>query len=106
METYIDEKTGTKRCRAGETNPKWVVVGVTPRDDYTIIVDFIDGSKKSYDMKPTISKFDAFKKLQDINEFKKAFVDRDTVAWDEMLDIAPETLYDRGVVVANPNTAP
>ena len=72
---------------------------VFPKDNYTLRIRFIDGSEKTYDMKPIIEKIPAFGALKDLEMFRRAHVERDTVAWDDMLDLAPESLYERGVLV-------
>lgn len=64
-----------------------------------MLVDFIDGSRKRFDMKPIIDKFEPFKRLKDIDEFKTVHTDSVTVVWDDMLDVAPESLYEKGVIV-------
>ena len=82
-----------------QNTPPWIVVEVKPQNDYTLIVDFIDGSKKRFDMKPLIDRFEPFKKLKNIEEFKKAHLDGITVVWDDTLDIAPESLYEKGTPI-------
>lgn len=101
MRTYTDEKTGMKLCCA-DTGPEieWIVTAVEPKEDYKLLVNFIDGSKKLFDMKPLINKGGIFAKLKDPNYFRKAHTSRNTVVWDEMIDIAPETLYERGTKLA------
>ena len=75
------------------------VRAVVPEDDYTLIVDFADGKRKRFDMKPIIARGGVFEKLKNIEFFRRVYVDRDTVAWDDIIDIAPESLYDRGVSI-------
>ncbi len=77
----------------------YIVKAVSTEDDYILLIDFIDGSRKRFDMKPIIARGGVFERLKNVAFFKKAHVDRDTVAWDDVLDIAPESLYDRGVAV-------
>lgn len=100
METYIDEKTGIKWCQVESADLEWIVTGVTPEDDYTLLVDFADGKQKRFDMKPLISRGGVFERLKNLEFFKKAHVDRDTVAWDDVIDVAPESLYERGITIA------
>lgn len=77
----------------------YLVKAVIPEDDYTLLVDFVDGKRKRFDMKPIIALGGVFERLKNLDFFKKAHVDRDTVAWDDMLDIAPESLYERGITI-------
>jgi len=76
----------------------YIVVKVKPEDDYVLLVDFIDGSQKRFDMKPLIERGGVFEKLRDKELFNKARIGRDTLIWDDVLDIAPESLYDKGVI--------
>ena len=64
-----------------------------------LLVDFVDGTKKRFDMKPIIAKGGVFNRLEDNEKFMTAHVDRDTVVWDDVLDIAPESLYEKGELV-------
>lgn len=77
----------------------YIVKAVTARDDYSLLVDFIDGQRKQFDMKPIIARGGVFERLRNLSFFKQAHVDRDTVVWDDVIDIAPESLYDKGVAV-------
>lgn len=77
----------------------YLVKAVIAEDDYTLLVDFVDGKRKRFDMKPIIARGGVFERLKNLDFFKKAHVDRDTVAWDDIIDIAPESLYDRGIAV-------
>ena len=100
MQTYIDKNTGEKICCADDNSEiKWIVTAVEPEDDYTLLVDFIDGSRKRFDMKPLINRGKIFAKLKDLDFFRKAHASRSTVVWDDMIDIAPESLYKRGISV-------
>ena len=98
MKTYIDEKTGIKMCCA-DSGPEidWIVTAVEPRIDRTLLVTFVTGEKKVFDMNELIGQGGVFARLKDDKLFMKAHTDGTTVVWDEMLDIAPESLYERGV---------
>ena len=74
----------------------YIVVAVKPIENYVLLVDFIDGTKKRFDMKPIIDRGGVFDKLKEKEKFMTAHVDRDTVVWDDILDIAPESLYEKG----------
>ena len=78
----------------------YLVKAVIAEADYMLLVDFADGQRKRFDMKPIIARGGVFERLKDAEFFKKAHVDRDTVAWDDVIDIAPESLYERGVAIA------
>ena len=73
--------------------PEWVVEEVTPREDYTLLLRFADGSIRIYDAKPLL-KEKLCAPLKDLNLFLKAHEDYGTVVWTDDLDIAPEHLYE------------
>lgn len=77
------------------------IVQVVPRDDYTVLVYFVDGKIVRYDAKPKLES-GVFRALKDIDVFlNRCGIMNDTLAWDisgqqdttECLDIDPETLY-------------
>lgn len=75
--------------------PNWVVTEVIPTEDYQLDLTFVTGERKCYDMRPKLSRkpFDA---LQNKQLFMQAKVVGPTVAWNDKIDIAPETLYEDG----------
>jgi len=72
------------------------VTQVAPRDDFHLELTFDTGERKVFDVKPYLDK-GVFRRLQDIQLFKQAYVGGGTVCWPQDLDIAPETLYDRSI---------
>ncbi len=72
------------------------VTHVIPRDDFHLELFFDTGEHKVFDVKPYLDK-GVFRRLQDIQLFKQAYVGCGTVCWPHDLDIAPETLYIRSV---------
>lgn len=86
------------------------VIQVKPTQDFTVYVYFSDGKIKLFDMKPHLGK-GVFKQVSDIKIFmEKCTVINHTLAWDlggnfdpyKCLDIAPDTIYQDGVDVADP----
>jgi hypothetical protein len=71
-------------------NPR--VAAVTPRDDYKLEIAFTNGEVGVFDCSQLLG-FGVFRELQDINYFKRAFVDGGTVVWPHEQDICPDTLY-------------
>ena len=69
------------------------VVSVTPQKDYTLLLEFENGERRRFDMKPLLDK-KPFSKLEDLPLFMKATVAYGTVVWPGNIDIAPETLWD------------
>ena len=76
--------------------PEWVVTDVEPRRDYTLIVTFITGEKKLFDMRSRLNRR-VFAPLANIALFMQAHCDGTSVAWNDEIDSAPETLYDEGI---------
>ena len=72
------------------------VTMVQALDDFELRLEFTDGSLKHFDVKPYLH-FPAFERLKQGGLFAKAHVANGTVAWDDRLDLAPETLYLKGV---------
>lgn len=76
------------------------VTKVAPRDDFCLELWFNTGDHRVFDARPYLSR-GVFTRLQNLALFKQAFVALDTVCWPGNLDIAPATLFDRSVAVAN-----
>ncbi len=74
------------------------VSAVEPLDNYTLHLTFENGEEKLFSMKPYLDK-GVFKVLRDETLFKQATVTFDTVCWNDMIDIDPETLYEDAVPV-------
>ncbi|MDR0830294.1 MAG: DUF2442 domain-containing protein [Prevotellaceae bacterium] len=70
----------------------WEVKTVVPLDDYKLMLTFENNEKRCYDVKPLLET-GVFKSLKEPKTFKSARVCFDTVAWNNDVDIAPETLY-------------
>ena len=77
--------------------PEWVVLSVEPSSDYSLLVSFIDGSKKRVDMRPIVAQGKIFEPLKDLDFFMRAKPDGTSVAWSDEIDIAPEYLYENGI---------
>lgn len=75
------------------------VTSVIPRAGYTLEITFDNGEVRLFDAGPYLTK-GVFRRLADPALFRQAFVALDTVCWPGDLDIAPETLYDRSVPLA------
>lgn len=65
---------------------------VLPKEDYMLLVEFDNGEKKVFDVKPYLNK-KAFEKLKDINEFKKVKISGLSIRWENGADICPGELY-------------
>lgn len=74
------------------------VVKVKAYQETKLEVEFTNGAIRLFDVKPLLQ-YPAFSKLRDITLFTKAQVQNGTVAWNEEIDISPDTLYLRGEVL-------
>jgi hypothetical protein len=72
---------------------------VKPLPDYCLLVRFMTGETKRYDIKPHISEWDAFKTLTHIQGlFEQVHVDAHGygIAWNDDIDLDCNTLYEYG----------
>ena len=65
---------------------------VQPLPDFGLLLEFENGEKRTFDMKPLLE-MRPFNKLKDPLLFSRATIDYGTVVWPGNIDIAPETLY-------------
>ena len=75
------------------------ITAVTANDDFSLDLQFNDGSVKRFNVKPYLD-YEVFRELNDLNYFKQVNVAFGTVQWPSEQDISPETLYIEGVAIA------
>ena len=69
------------------------IKNVKPLDDYKLFLEFYNGEKRIFDMKPLLEKT-AYKPLRDKDIFNKVHIIYDyTIAWNEGIDMCPDSLY-------------
>ena len=68
------------------------VIDVKAMPDFTLELEFENGERKRFDMKPLLVK-EPFVVLKDFTLFEKVHAEAGTVVWPGEIDIAPETLY-------------
>ena len=78
--------------------PLLYVREVTPRPDYTLLLTFSNEEIRVYDAKPLLD-YELFSPLKALTFFMQAHCEGCTVAWNDNLDIAPETLYEKSVPI-------
>ena len=71
----------------------WSVMSVRPHEDYSIDVEFFDGTKGSFDARPLLN-LQPYAPLKNPGFFMKAHAERGTVVWNDDLDVAPERVYE------------
>ena len=71
------------------------VIKVKCLDDFRLELTFDDGKSGVLDCRPIIAKGGVFSRLRDPEVFRRAKVNEELgiVAWDDEVDIAPETAY-------------
>lgn len=72
------------------------VTRVSATAGYLLQLEFENGEKRVFDMKPYLTKR-PFGRLNDSAIFNLARVQNGTVTWPGDLDIAPETLYEKSI---------
>ncbi len=84
---------------AGEKQPAIKISGVRPLPDYKLWLRFNTGEAKVFDFKPLLD-FPAFAPLKDVELFNGVYIDYGVTVWQNGdIDIAPERLYNDGVLV-------
>ena len=70
------------------------VKNVVPTEDYLLAIDFDNGERGVLDMKPYLD-FGIFRRLKELNAFKRVHVSFDTIEWDSGIDLDPEFVYNK-----------
>jgi hypothetical protein len=68
------------------------VKSVQPQDDYCLLLTFENGEKRTFDLKPYLSK-GVFMRLQNIALFKTVRVVSGSIEWQGEIDLSYDTLY-------------
>jgi antitoxin component YwqK of YwqJK toxin-antitoxin module len=71
------------------------VTNVFPKKNYLLLLEFDNGEKKEFDVKPYI-KGSWFGKLKDESYFKSVRANGFNIEWPEGQDICPDDLYFNG----------
>jgi Protein of unknown function (DUF2442) len=74
------------------------VITAKANDDFTLDLEFNDGSSRRFDAKPYLDK-GIFTELKDLDYFKNFTIAFGTVQWQNEQDFAPETLYLESVLI-------
>ena len=70
------------------------VVKVTPREDFTLAIQFDNGLGGVLDMKPHLNS-GLFGRIRDYAEFRRVHVSFDTIEWECGVDLDPEFVYEK-----------
>jgi hypothetical protein len=74
------------------------VIAATANDDFTLDLEFNDGSARRFDAKPYLE-IGIFRELKNLDYFKNIRLAFGTVQWQNEQDFAPETLYIESVEI-------
>ena len=74
------------------------VTHVTVQPDFTLLLEFENGERRTFNMSIYMD-HKPWTRLKSGNVFQGAFVENGTVAWPGNIDIDPETLYERSVLI-------
>ncbi len=74
----------------------WRITKVTPQPNYTLEIEFMDGTHGLVEMLHLVTSENAgvFSILKDITHFNKVYLEYGAVTWPGEIDLAPDALYD------------
>ena len=82
---------------ADKNRADWFVETVTPRRDYTLLIDFANGERRVYDARELLAD-NCFAPLRSVEFFMLAHRAGHSVVWNDEIDISPEYLFERSYV--------
>lgn len=88
------------------SNGRRTIVSVVANDDYTLTLGFDNGEKRLYDVAPIIEQGTVLEILNDLNTFKRVYLDEDhcvawdidpnvdsNIVWNNKIDLSPDDCY-------------
>lgn len=78
--------------------PHHKIENISPLKDYTLAVEFSDGTTRIYDVKALFEKWPIFKELKNQNLFSNVKIDIGGcgISWNDDIDISSEELFYNG----------
>ena len=80
------------------TMPEWTIKHITPLENFSLRIDFIDGSARLFDCTPLLEKA-IYSPLHDKRFFGRVYLSCGGAAWNEDIDISPEYLYEHSEII-------
>jgi hypothetical protein len=74
------------------------IIHVSVQSDFVLFLDFENGERRAFNMKAYLDQ-KPWARLKSGNVIQGAFIENGTVAWPGNIDIDPETLYERSVLI-------
>jgi hypothetical protein len=74
------------------------VVSVKPRKDFSLELEFENGERRLFDMRPFLNQ-KPWVRISNLQLFNLVKVEHGTIVWPGEIDIAPETLYDDSYLI-------
>ena len=71
-------------------------ISVKPLDDYKLLLEFDNGEKRIFDVKPYLE-FKAFEEVKKESIFKTVRISGLSIEWSNGADICPDELYNNSV---------
>lgn len=77
------------------------IKSVSPIHNMFLLVEFMNGIKKQYDVKPLLNRIEIFKDLQNPYLFNLVRVDKGGygIVWNDDIDLSCDELWEHGVSV-------
>ncbi len=98
---YYLSKGFDRRAAAYFAGGRRKVESVAPGGDFTLLLRFDNGERRSLDMKPSIRPGTVFAFLADPSSFSRVYLDRDgSVCWDKDPSIDSETVWSNKVDIS------
>jgi hypothetical protein len=82
------------------------IIDVVPNDDFTLSIDFDNGEKRLYDVRPLIKKGTVFEHFSTIEAFRRVYIDEhqaiawdidpsidSNIEWNNKVDLCPDECY-------------
>ncbi len=89
----------TRHSEFHRCNKAMDVISVKATANFQLKLEFANGERKRFDMKPLL-KMKPWDRVANRKVFETVQVDYGTVTWlNGEIDVAPETLYDRSILI-------
>jgi hypothetical protein len=83
------------------------VADVSPMSGLKLLIRFMSGEMKQYDLKPMLERYEAFRALIDDELFHQVQVDQGGfgISWNDDIDLSCNELWENGQIVRNEDSS-